>query len=110
MRAYYFDSSYCECTLYMPNNLVVIENEEEDWFDIKYTPKEIQEFDWLWMYNRQSLLNNLNSVSVREVEVDAGLVKKFQDSCFSNNESSVLCNALKIFQLTKKEVERSCVN
>lgn len=110
MKAYYFNSGYCENTLYIPKNLIVVENEEGDYFDIKHKPKEIKEFDWLWKNNRESLLNNPNDSLIREVEVDEGLVRKFQDSCFDNNEPSILCNALKIFQLTKKEVEGSCVD
>ncbi len=110
MKAYYFNSAYTESVLYIPKNLIVIENEEGDYFDIRYKPEEIKEFDWLWRNDKESLFNNPDNALIREIEVDGGLVRKFQDSCFDNNESSIICNALKIFKLTKKQVEGSCID
>lgn len=109
MRAHYLVGVNSERGLYIPRNLVVIENEEEDWFDIRYIPEELNEFERLWENDRTSLLATLNSVSVKEVEVDDGLVKKFRNA-FDACELYLFGRALELFKLTKKEVEEFCVD
>jgi len=108
MRAHYLVGVNSERGLYIPQNLVVVENQKEDWFDIRYTPEELNEFERLWGNARTSLLANLNIDSVKEVEVDEGLVSKFRNA-FDICELHLFGRALELFKLTEKEVEGSCV-
>ena len=108
MIGYFFKRSKEKSVLYIPNNLIVVE--DDTGMDINYRVNNLNAFDLIWKTDKTPLLGNyFKECLIYNIEFPNQSVQKFQDYCFGNKNSDIiyahLC-AMELFKITKNEINQ----
>lgn len=105
MKSYYLKCNWNgNNLLYIPNNLIFIEEEENDMFDIDYNPDS---FVVLRKWNKKEPLfvRNIDYNFLKEIDIPEELLNRFRDACFKKKSLEAHMRALEIFLNAKKIIE-----
>jgi len=105
MKGLYFNSWNGNHLLYIPQNLIFIEEEESDMFDIDYSPETLAFIGKDYLRGVPMVVRNLEYKFKKEVDIPEKLMKEFREACFNGTTLVAHIKALEIFIGVKMVVD-----